>query len=241
PVFSLSLAINGPGIFFMFGAFVFVAQYLQLVAGLTPLEAGLWSLPSAVAFTFVSMQTPKLASRIPAANLIAGGLALSALGFIILVFAWDLYSVVASSIVFFVGFTPVVTLTTDFIVSSAPPARAGIASALSETSSELGGALGIACLGSLLTAIYRSQMFDELPGDLTPELAAAARSTLGGAAEASNRLAPKAGIELLDLARGAFLDGFHITAIVAAVALVILAALTLKILTRGEGQQVGGQ
>jgi DHA2 family multidrug resistance protein-like MFS transporter len=239
PVFSLSLAINCLGIFFMLGAFVFVAQYFQLVAGLTPMQAGIWSLPSAIAFTAVSMLTPKLVSIIPEARLVAYGLLLSLVGFICLIFAWDLLTVVLSSIVFCIGFTPVVTLTTGFIVGSAPPERAGIASAVSETGAELGGALGIACLGSLLTAVYRSRMQAFDTDGLPLDVAAAARSTLAGALQASERVAVHDAAPMIEAARAAFVDGFQATAVAGSIALALLAALAVRILGPNSASQSG--
>ncbi len=239
PVFSLSLAINCLGIFFMFGAFVFVAQYFQLVAGLTPMQAGIWSLPSAIAFTVVSMLTPKLVELTSEAKLVAYGLLLSLAGFICLIFAWDLITVVLSSIVFSIGFTPVVTLTTGFIVGSAPPERAGIASAVSETGAELGGALGIACLGSLLTLVYRSRMEQFETAGLPADVVAAARSTLAGALQASADLAPDQAASMVRAARAAFLEGFQVTAITGAVALAVLAALSIKVLKPAGPINVG--
>ena len=80
------------------------------------------------------------------------------------------------------------TLTTDLIVGSAPPERAGAASAISETSAEFGGALGIAVLGSIGTAVYRGAMADAMPAGVPPEAAEAARDTLGGAVAAAEQL-----------------------------------------------------
>ncbi len=84
-------------------------------------------------------------------------------------------------VVYSLGLAPVFTLATDLVVGSAPPERAGAASAISETASEFGGALGIAILGSIGTAIYRADMADSLPAGVPLATAEAARETLGGA------------------------------------------------------------
>src|SRR2546422_9462314 len=89
----------------------------------------------------------------------------------------------------------------DLIVGSAPVEKAGAASAISETSSELGGALGIAILGSIGIAVYRSAMGQSVPVGLTPEAAEAARATLGGAVAVAKG-------ELLVTARAAFARAF---------------------------------
>ena len=79
------------------------------------------------------------------------------------------------------GLAPVITLATELIVGSAPPEQAGAATGMSETSGELGGALGIAILGSIGTAVYRTEVADSLPSGIPAEVADAARDTLGGA------------------------------------------------------------
>jgi DHA2 family multidrug resistance protein-like MFS transporter len=231
PSFSASLAIIVLGMFFMFGTFIFMAQYLQLVAGLTPFEAGLWSVPSAIAFTLASMITSRLAGIMGRVNLMVTGMAAAAIGFIMLATSSSLFSVVLSCVVFSIGFTPVITLTTDLIVGAVPPERAGSASALSETSGEMGGALGIALLGSLGMAIYRSQMTSALPLGLPDDVANAARATLGGAVAAGN-LMGASGEAMLGAAQGAFWLSFQITALIAAAGMLIAAALAISLLPR---------
>ena len=230
PALSASLAINLSSIMFMFGSFIFFAQYLQLVAGLSPLEAGLWSLPSSIAFTLCSFVTPALAARIPTARLIAGGMGVAALGFVWLSFAPSLVQIVSASIVFSVGFTPVIALTTGLVVGSAPPERAGAASAMSETSAELGGALGVAILGSLGTAIYRSRMSEVAMPGTSPEALAGARATLGGALSAAGQMAPDQAAPVLATARAAFMGGFHAVAALSILAMLFCAVLALTVL-----------
>jgi MFS transporter, DHA2 family, multidrug resistance protein len=230
PAFRAALAINLAGIMVMFGSFIFMAQYLQLVAGLTPLEAGLWSLPSAVAFTLASFAVTPLTIRFKPATLMAGGMVLSGLGFAWLAFAPNLVQIVASSIVFSIGFTPVVALTTGIVVGSAPQERAGAASAMSETSIELGGALGIAVFGSLGTALYRQSMSDLSVAGVDGAVLAPARSTLGGALATAERLAPDQSAHLLQAAREAFMTGFHAVALIAIAGMVFCLAVALTTL-----------
>ena len=108
------------------------------------------------------MLTPRSCVASTRRYVIAGGMTVSAAGFVLLALVDDAASplamLVAGSVVFSLGLTPVVTLTTDIVLSAAPPERAGAASALSETSSEFGGALGIAVMGSVVTAIYRGEV-----------------------------------------------------------------------------------
>jgi DHA2 family multidrug resistance protein-like MFS transporter len=230
PAFRAALAINLAGILFMFGSFIFLAQYFQLVAGLTPLQAGLWSLPSAIAFTLASFGTPALVGRYKPASLMAGGMALSALGFVWLVFAPNLIQIVAASVVFSIGFTPVITLTTGIVVGSAPPERTGAASAMSETSAELGGALGIAVLGSLGAALYRSRMADVAVSGVGAEALAPARSTLGGALALASGLPPDQAGPMLARASEAFMVGFRAAAILSIVGMLFCIVITLTTL-----------
>ena len=103
------------------------------------------------------------------------------------------------------GLAPVFILATDLIVGAAPPERAGAASAISETSSEFGGALGIAVLGSIGAAVYRSQLANTLPIRCpASDAAAIARDTLGGAVAIAGRLPDQMGAQVLDTARDAF-------------------------------------
>jgi DHA2 family multidrug resistance protein-like MFS transporter len=230
PAFSGSLAINLASIMFMFGSFIFVAQYLQLVAGLSPLRAGLWSLPSAVAFTIMSFVSPVLMARLRPSHLMAAGLGVAALGFAWLAVAPDLQQVVAASVVFSIGFTPVITSTTGLVVGAAPPERMGAASAMSETSAELGGALGVALLGSLGAALYRNAMHAfALPG-VPPQSLADARATLGGALATAAGLPGEQSAALTDAARAAFMSGFQAAAWLSIAGMILCAAIALSVL-----------
>jgi DHA2 family multidrug resistance protein-like MFS transporter len=175
PAFSASLAIYTLGTFVSFGIFIFMIQYLQAVLGMGPLEAGIWTVPFALGFVAGSMIAPRLVRSFRRADVMAAGLALAALGFLVLtqVSRGDGQALlVAGMLMQALGLAPLFTLTNDLIIGSVAPERAGAASGLSETASELGGALGIALLGSLATAVFGAAMAPEtLPQAL--ELAAA--------------------------------------------------------------------
>ncbi|HEY5796123.1 MAG TPA: MFS transporter [Bosea sp. (in: a-proteobacteria)] len=239
-VFSASLAINVLGFLFLFGSFLFIAQYLQLVLGLSPLQAGIWGVPSALAFIVGSLIVPMLAHRFPPALVMGCGLAVAAAGFALLtrIEAGDgLAVVVTASVIFSLGFTPVVALTTDLIVGSAPPERAGSAAAISETSLEFGGALGIAILGSIVTAVYRSEMVDAVPVGVPVDAARAAAATLGGAVAEAAQLPTDLSVSLLVLARAAFVEGMQLSALIATGGLIGTALLVLLLL---RGAPPGG-
>ena len=228
--FNTALTINFLSIFVMIGYFLFVAQYLQLVVGLSPLEAGLWSLPSAVAFVIGSQITPRIVHRVRPIYLIGGGLFVAALGLGVLAtvgVANGLAPLVAASIVISIGMAPVFGLTTEMIVGSAPPERAGAASGISETGSELGGALGLAILGSIGVAIYRGSLGEGLPAGLPAEAAAAARDTLGSAVAVAAQLPTELGDSLVATAREAFVQAMQLSSGIAAVLAVGVAALAV--------------
>jgi DHA2 family multidrug resistance protein-like MFS transporter len=243
--FSAALATNTLSFFVGFGILLFIAEYLQLVLGLSPLEAGLWMLPSSAGFIVGSMLAPVLVRRAHPAYVMAAGLVVAAVGFGLLTRlggASGLAVLVAGSVVFSLGLAPVDTVAADLAVGAAPPERAGAASALAETSSELGGALGIAILGSVGTAIYRSQVTDTLPPGVPPQAAEATRDTLGGAAAAASQLPGRLGAALLDTAREAFTQGLQLTFAVSA-ALAVGFAILVAVLLRGvrAGSQPQGQ
>jgi MFS transporter, DHA2 family, multidrug resistance protein len=234
PAFNAALATNLLGIFIAVGYFLFVAQYLQLVLGLSPLRAGLWSLPSAAGLIVGSNLAPQILRRVRPAWVIGGGLALAAVGLAMLTRvdggSADLATLVAASCVISLGLAPVFTATTDLIVGSAPPERAGAASGISETGSELGGALGIAILGSIGVAIYRAGLAERLPAGVPSQASAAARDTLGGAVGVAEQLPPGVGAALLAAAREAFTTGLQVTAGISAAVAVGIAVLATVML-----------
>jgi DHA2 family multidrug resistance protein-like MFS transporter len=236
PAFSAALTTNVLSFFVGFGALLFVAQRLQLVLGLSPLRAGLWMLPASAGFIVGSMLTPLLAGRLRPGLVMACGLGLAAVGFGLLTqlgtdHAAGLAVLVTGSVVFLVALAPVDTLATDLAVGFAPAERAGAASAIAETTAEFGGALGIAVLGVIGTAVYRSQMAHALPAGVAPKAAAAARDTLGGAVAAAGQPHGQLGQALLGAARDAFTQGLHLAFAIsaaAAIAVAILAAVLLR-------------
>ncbi len=225
PAFSTSLATNIFGFFVMFGTFLMTAQYLQLVLGLSPMMAGLWGVPSSLGFTAGSMLTSFLARYMRPAFAMAGGATLAAIGFLLLTqtgATGGLATLVTASVIWSVGLAPVYILATDLIVTAAPAERAGAASAISETATELGGALGIAVIGSIATTVYRHLMADVT---VPAEIATAARSTLGSAVAAAGQLPGQAGDEMLIAARAAFTQGMIMSAAIAAVAMAMIALM----------------
>ena len=238
PAFSVSLAAYLLATFVAFGSFFFVAQYLQLVLGMTPLRAGLWTTPFAVAFIVGSMLTPVLVRSMRPAHVMASGLALAAVGFGVLTqigATTGPLALVVALVVYSLGLAPAFTLSNDIILGAAPPERAGAAAGISETSSELGGALGIAVLGSVGTAVYRAVLPDRLPTGLGPQTIEDATATLGGAVAAAQGLPEALAAPLLGAAREAFTRSLEMAAAINVALVLLTAGLVLAFLKHLPG------
>lgn len=211
PGVGAALTVNVLGLFTVLGTFFFIAQYLQMVRGMGPLEAGLWTAPSGMIFAIGSVLTPYLLQKYRAEAVIIVGLLLAAVGYALLatIDAQDsaLRAFIAM-LVFCAGLAPLGTTTTDFVMARAPPDRAGATSAISETSFEFGAAAGIAMFGSLLTAVFTTDM---LRAVATLSLDDAAREsathTLGGALDVAKALPSADAQALAAAARDAFVKG----------------------------------
>jgi len=191
---------------------VLIGQYLQLVEGLSPLQAGLGMLPGMVVSIASFQVAPLLARRIRPAYLISAGLLVSVIGLLLLALPSslsELATVVIGFAVTGLGGGPLVTLGTNLVVGSAPPEKAGSAAALSQTGNETGYALGIALLGSLGTVVYRTQIAGAIPAQV-PGTAAElnAHESLAGATAAAQTLPAQLAMELLSAARQAFTSSF---------------------------------
>jgi MFS transporter, DHA2 family, multidrug resistance protein len=235
-MFSVPLAGMVVTTFVMFGTFFFVSQYFQLVLGLDPLPAALWGLPGVAAMTLGTMViVPKLSTRYRPGPLMASGAALMAVGLAALS-ALDASTppLVAALVIatFQVGVAPLVTLGNNLVLSAAPPAATGQASGTSQTLNELGGAMGIAVLGSFGTALYRGQIDNAPTGGVSAGDAHAVHDTLAGAASVAAHLPSR----LLDAAQTAFTHGMSIVALVAAGLMLGVAAL-LAVALRDTGAQ----
>ena len=128
------------------------------------------------------------------------------------------------------GFGFTFTLTIDLVIAAAPHERAGAASALAETGAEFGGALGLAVLGSLGVAVYRSQLTAAMPPGISPEVAQAVQETLGEAVAVAGQLPGQLGPALLSAAQEAFVMGLQLTSLIGTVVMIGLAILTLALL-----------
>jgi DHA2 family multidrug resistance protein-like MFS transporter len=237
PAFTTSVVTQLVATMTLGGIYFLIAQYLQLVLGLSPLHAGLALLPTTVTGIIGSMIAPVLVKHFEHRTLIAGGMLLTAAGMIAMAVmhpSSGLTILVSAYVVMSFGINVAITLTTDNIMSVAPPERAGAASAISETSAELGLALGIAILGSIATASYRHLVADNVPAGIRDDLVAAARATLAGAVVAAKEVGGAAGESLLIAARNAFASSLNLVSAISAVLVISVSIVVLRV-SRAKG------
>jgi DHA2 family multidrug resistance protein-like MFS transporter len=230
-----AVAVNIAGMFGVMGNAIVMTQYLQSVLGMSPLRAALWGLLPSVAVGAAAPTAAALSQRLGRPTVMAGGFAVAAAGFGVLAsigHGSPLVIVLVGAGIVACGTVAVLTLVTDYVLGVAPPERAGAVSGLFETTSELGGALGIALLGSVLAAAYRSSAAELLPQSLPAGPAAAARDSLAGAVATAPHLPPGLRDVLLDASRAAYLSGMRVTEIVAGIVMLAMALLTARVLRR---------
>ena len=203
-------------------------KYMQLVIGLRPLTAALWTLLIAPAMALSVAAGTLLVRRVRPGSVVAGAIGTMAAGFATLtqVSVDDSLLAVGAGYLLLVGGSGAVgALAVDMIVAAAPPESAGAASALSETGSEFGGAMGIAVLGSIGAAVYHSRMDTAVPAGLPTEAAEAARDTLGGAVDVAKHLPDQLSGPLLQAAQEAFTEGMRLAAVAGTVVMTVIAVL----------------
>ncbi|MFF5587067.1 MFS transporter [Streptomyces hygroscopicus] len=244
--FGPSIAINALATFAMMGSAYFTTQYLQSVLGKGALEAALWSLAPSVCVGFAGPAAAAAVQRGANRALVIGaGFLSGAIGYGILALAGTdaLWTVLIGAAVLASGIVTVMSLVTDLAIGTVPPQRAGSAAALLETGQEFGGAMGMAVLGSVGTAVYRSDVEDSLGHGLPTGTLDQARETLGAAVAVAGRVKGRAGEQVLDAAREAFTHGMQIASAAGAVVLLagaVLALVTLRRVGPPAGPTAGG-
>ena len=220
--------------FALFGTLFLLSQYMQSVMGYTALQSGVRYLPLAATLLVISPQSAKLATRFGSKVVVAGGLTTVAVGLLLLT-RLDTNSgyaaVLLSLMVLAAGMGLTMAPATDSIMGSLPPAQAGVGSAVNDTTREIGGALGVAVLGSVLSSVFGSRMVDVLAGGQLPAQARdAAEQSVTGAVAVADQIGGPQGQALAKAAKAAFVDGLHTTSVVAtgfAVAGALIAAVFL--------------
>ncbi len=237
---SVGSAVVSTAFFVMFGLFFLFTMYLQFVRGYSPLSAGLATLPMALALVALAPRSAALAERLGTGPVMASGFVLVAGGFAVMALVGPAtpYLVMALGLVLLgAGLSLTAAPATGSIMSAVPAAKAGVGSAVNDTTREVGGALGIAVLGSIASAVYRTAV--DLDGLLLPQpVAAAARESVGAAAGIAESL--PGGSVLTARAGLAFTEAFNATSVVAGlVALTAAVAVAAVFTPRAERLAAG--
>ncbi|MBC2867529.1 MFS transporter [Streptomyces mexicanus] len=225
--FAPAVALNLVSAFAMMGSAYFTTQYLQSVLGKSAMEAALWALLPSVPIGAAAPAATALVHRgVHRAYVVTAGFAIAAAGYALLAGAGTdaLWLVLVACGVLASGVVIVMSQLTDLALGAAPVEQAGAASSLLETGSEFGGALGMAVLGSIGTAVYRHEIPSGAP--------APAHETLGGALAVAGQLPGQAGRDLAAAAREAFTHGMQGAALAGAAVLVVAAAVAGTALRR---------
>ena len=226
--FSGAVLVNLLSVFSLVGFLFFVSQDVQLVLGLGPMQAGVALLPGLVVMIVAGLGVVRVVRRVRPAHVVAVALLFSATGYAI-VAAGAGQSTLALLMVAFVvlslGVGAAETVSNDLIVSSVPAAKAGAASAISETAYEVGAVLGTAVLGSILTASYHANVV--VPAGVPAADAVAAAETLGGATQVASTLPAGQAQALLDSAHAAFGSGVGTTSFIGVVLMLVAAGVAL--------------
>ena len=223
--FSGAILVNLLSVVGLVGFLYFVAQHLQLVVGLTPMVAGFALLPGLALMIVSGLAVVPIAARFAPRIVVPIALAFSAVAYVLVALSTaDLIQLIVAFGLLGIGIGAAETVSNELILSSAPSAKAGAASAVSETAYEVGAVLGTAVLGGILAAFYRAQLV--LPAGLPDAAASAARETLAGAVAVSHTLDDAALAEALRVAAAqAFDSGVVVTALIGAGLIVVAGAI----------------
>jgi Na+/melibiose symporter-like transporter len=243
PRFSAASGAISLTFFGMFGAFFLLTQLLQSVMGYTALEAGVRLLPMAATQMVAAPLSAKVAERIGSKIVVAVGLLVASIGLLMAsqLTADSSYGQVAIVLVVMAaGFASMMPSATEAIMGSLPPAKAGVGSAVNDTTRELGGAFGIAVLGSVVSSTYGPQVRDAVAGTPLPaDLQTTASDQIGAAMAIAQRLGGAPGRALADAASSAFIDGMSTALMIGAAALALGAVVTALWLPARAAEPVG--
>ena len=232
--FSVGSATVTVSFFVMFGFFFLFSLYLQFARGYSPLDAGLATLPFAVAFVIVSPRSAALAERIGSGRTIAYGFATVGIGMVLMAMIGvetPYLVLVIGMVLLSAGMAIVAAPATSGIMNAVPMSKAGVGSAVNDTTRELGGALGIAVFGSIVNSAYRANI--DLSGlGLSSSEAAQAEESIGGAAATATTATGDVGPNLVERSASAFTDAFNLASIISAVIVVASAAIVAHTFTR---------
>jgi predicted MFS family arabinose efflux permease len=227
--------------FALFGSLFLITQYLQNVRNYTALQAGVRMAPVALMLMISAPASSGLVQRFGSKVVVATGLVLAAAGlalFATLQVHTGYERVLLAILILGLGMGLTMAPATDSIMGSLPRAKAGVGSAVNDTTRQVGGALGVAILGSILSSAYTSRMTTALSGHAVPPAAAsAAKNSIGGALAVAGAAGGAAGQALGAAARSAFVAGMH-PAVLAASAVALVGALIVIVFLPARAARV---
>ena len=243
PRFSAASGAISLTFFAMFGTFFLLTQFLQSVMGYTALQAGVRLLPMAATQMIVAPTSARLAERFGSKVIVALGLAIAAVGLLMtsrLTAGTEYFDVALALVVMSVGFAMMMPSATEAIMGSVPPEKAGVGSAVNDTTRELGGAFGVAVLGSIVSSTYGPDVREAVAGTPLPASAVNAVSDqVGAAMEVASRL-PTGPAQLLhDAAANAFVDGMS-TALTVGAGALALGAIVVALFLPARARDAAG-
>ena len=231
PRFSAASAAITLTFFAMFGSLFVFSQYLQFVLGYTPLQTGVRLLAFAVPMMIIAPLSARFVHQLGTKRVVAAGMILTATGLVLLSFtaAETTYAAIAwRMVVLASGLALTMAPATESIMGSLPLAKAGVGSAVNDTTRQVGGALGVAVLGSVFTSIYSSHLTDALSGQTLPaDVLEQAKDSVGAALRAAAAIGGSTGEGLGAAASSAFIDGFHAALRVGALVAIVGVVITL--------------
>jgi EmrB/QacA subfamily drug resistance transporter len=240
PRFSAASGVLTLTSFALYGSVFLLIQYFQFVLGYSPLEAGLLAMPVAIAMMVVSPNAPRFVQRWGTKRVVVVGLLVVAVAMLCYGSNLIMSSFVGGCVVralFGIGLGLTSAPATESIMGSLPPSRAGVGSAINDTTRQTGGALGVAIIGSVFLAAYHH--FADKTQHLHAASAAALHDSVGRALELARQLPAKQGAEIVQLAREAFVDAMRITYPVAAAFILFAAVIAWRYLpARGQDEFV---
>lgn len=235
PRFSVGAGAIFLTFFAMFGLFFVLTQYLQFVLSYSPLQAGAATLPMALSMIVSAPRSAALAERFGRKRVMAAGMILLAAAMVVLstLSTGSSYPNLAVALVLLgSGMGLAMAPATGAIMESMPLGKAGVGSAVNDTTRELGGSLGVAVLGSLLSSGYRGGLGQAaLSGEsaaLPPPLVEAARESVGAALGIAGRAPGSAGDLLASLAKHSFTGAMGTVFLAAAVVALVSAGLVFR-------------
>ena len=243
PRFSAgSMAITA-AFFGLFGFIFMVTQYFQAVRGYDTLKAGLATLPFAVVTGTMSPVAILLMKRFGSTRVVAAGLALMSAGFVLAAGSaadsayWG--RLVTSMVLMAAGLAFTAGPATDAIMGALPAAKAGAGSAVNDTTREVGGTLGVAVIGSVMSSVFKPRLADSLSGLGAPPAAVdAARQSVVAAFRVAAQLPGETGARAVDAVRSAFMAGFEQGALVAAGITAVAAVAVLVFLPARHAEPI---